>query len=187
MNAREAIVRAMSPYTVGPLDDEGMLQPSTMPWCCGSDGIAPPYLSPAAIQNRGSSGCHFDLGRVLVRAGFVQLALDAALFDHLIAADLAAETGGEGFSWIGAEQREWSNAQQFDVRIGATFELHTVAIAMMRGVDVAAIVRGYGVDGVNDDFQAVQIDGRALRDLWGESAPVGQAARDQVHAVGAAA
>lgn len=42
MNAREAIVRAMSPYTVGPLDDEGMLQPSTMPWCCGSDGIAPP-------------------------------------------------------------------------------------------------------------------------------------------------
>ncbi len=113
----------------------------------------------------------FELGCVLARASLLQLGHVAQTFEGL-AGDVAAETGGEGLSWLIDRQPHWTAEQRFDIQLGAMFELHTVCIAMMRGVDVSVVLRAYGLQGCNDDFRAVQMDGKPLRDLWG--AAVGQ-------------
>lgn len=166
MSSPQYLKHAMAAFSIGPLDDDGLLQPSTLPWGRGVGSIARPRLASSAIAARGVTRTLFELGGVLARSSLLQLGHVAQAFEGL-AGDVAAETGGEGLSWLIDRQPHWTAEQRFDIQLGAMFELHTVFIAMMRGVDVAAVLRAYGLQGCNDDFRAVQTEGKPLRDLWG--------------------
>lgn len=166
MSGHRYLKHAMKAFSIGPLDDDGLLQPSTLPWGQGVGSIARPKFAFGALQARGRSRIQFELGCVLARAGLLQVGHVAATREGLVG-DVAAETGGEGLSWLIDRQPDWTPEQRFDIQLGAVFELHCAFIAMMRGVDVAAVLRAYGLQGCNDDFEAVQTEGKPLRDLWG--------------------
>lgn len=177
MHARELLDQVCAPFTMGPLDDDGLLQPSAVPWGRRFGHMARPYLSVRAIQTKGSARCFFELGCVLTRASLLQLQYFSDRDDG-VPEDVAADTGGEGFSWLVDSQPDWSAKLRMEVQLGALYELHAVGVAVMQGLDVAAVLREYGLQGCTDDFRRVQIDGMGPRELWAPASATDLARRE---------
>lgn len=156
-----------APVLIGPRDDDGLLQPSAFPWGGASGGIALPNFSFRAIALRERFACNFDFGRALARAALLELAEAADGFWHQPIEETAAEfMGFSGFCWLTDGFRAWPESSREVVQWGALMELHAFCLAALRGADVAEVIRSHGIAGINADFQAVQVEGRTVGDLW---------------------